>query len=205
VLHPAEGRYGTLVAHTARADPIAKALDGRTELLAIFQGPSAYIRSRWYVDPGLPTYNFSAVHVYGRARPLPDRDATLGHLAELVDLHEATYADRFRLAEADEAYLTPLLDHIAPFTMVIEHIEGKMKLSQNRSVGDRAAVVGGLRERGAADDRSLAEAMQRYPYRSHEAKPLLGAPADEDRAPAAATTEPQPSPASSSHPEGGER
>jgi transcriptional regulator len=173
VLHPEEGPRGTLVGHTARADPIATALDGTTEVLVAFQGPIAYIRSRWYLNPGLPTYNFLAVHVYGRPRPLPDRAEILSHLSELVDLHEACYSDAFSLAEADESYVSPLLAHITPFSLQIEHIEGKLKLSQNRAAADRAGVIAGLQARGAGDDRAVAQAMDQYPYCSEQAQPLI--------------------------------
>ena len=174
VLERQEGPFGTLVAHTARADPITAMLDGPTELLAVFQGPSAYIRSRWYVNQGLPTYNYLAVHAYGRAKPLSDRDAVLAHLSALVHLHEAGYADEFRLADADADYVAPLLDHIAPFALRIERIEGKVKLSQNRATADRAAVIRALRDRGSDDDRAVAAAMEQHPYRSGEAQPLIG-------------------------------
>lgn len=175
VLHPDEGAFGTLVAHTARADPIVAALDGTTDLLVAFLGPSAYIRSRWYVNPGLPTYNFIAVHAYGRAVPLPDSAAVLTHLSELVEVHEAGYVDAFSLAEADASYLSSLLAHIAPFSLKIEHLEGKVKLSQNRAAADRRAVVDGLRARGSGEDQALAEAMEHYPYRGGEAQPLIAA------------------------------
>jgi transcriptional regulator len=173
VVHRGEGPFGTLYAHTARADPIAAALDGTTELLAVFQGPSAYIRSRWYANPGLPTYNFIAVHVYGRATPLSERDAVLAHLAELVHAHEASYRDEFRIAEVGADYVRPLLEHIAPFSLRIERIEGKVKLSQNRAAGDRAAVIRALRERGGDDDHAVASAMARHAYHSDEAQPLI--------------------------------
>jgi transcriptional regulator len=181
VLHRGEGELGTLVAHTARADPLAAALDGGTELLAVFEGPSAYVRSRWYVNPGLPTYNYIAVHAYGTATPLSGREAVLAHLSELVHEHEAGYDDEFRLSEADTEYLAPLLDHISPFSLEIKRIEGKVKLSQNRAADDRLAVISALRERGGDSDRALAEAMEGYPYRSDRAQPLIGArPITED-------------------------
>ncbi len=201
VLRRHEGPFGTLIAHTARADPIAAMLDGATELLAVFQGPRAYVRSRWYVNPGLPTYNFIAVHAYGRATPLADRGAVLAHLSALVRLHEAGYDDEFRLADADADYVAPLLDHIAPFSLRIERIEGKVKLSQNRATADRAAVIKGLRDRGTDDDRAVAAAMEQHPYRSGEAQPLIGSgsttPAATPAGQASTTSTSSPAPAGS--------
>src|ERR1700690_1372430 len=70
VLHRDEGRYGTLLAHVARNDPLARHLGSAGEALAIFSGPRAYVSPRWYPSGGLPTYNFLAVHAHGRPRLL---------------------------------------------------------------------------------------------------------------------------------------
>ena len=140
-------------------DPIARHLDGGREALAIFSGPRAYISPRWYPSGGLPTYNFLAVHAYGRPRPLEDRDAVRAHLTELVDVHEQRFPDPWPLASASQEDVAGLLPRIAAFRLEIETIQGKRKLSQNRAVEDRDGVVRGLRERGTDDDRTLAEAM----------------------------------------------
>ena len=166
VLQREEGPYGTLVAHVARNDPLTRHLANGHEALAIFTGPSAYISPRWYPGGGLPTYNFVAVHAHGRARALGDRDSVLAHLAELAMAHEAQFADPWTLASAPPDHLAGLLPHIAAFTIEIEAIQGKRKLSQNRVAADRDGVIRGLRERAQGDDRAIAEAMAGYPYAS---------------------------------------
>jgi transcriptional regulator len=166
VLHRDEGRLGTLVAHVARNDPLARHLDDEPEALAIFGGPRAYVSPRWCPSDVLPTYNFVAVHANGRPRVLGDDDAVLAHLAELVDVHEEQEgsASPWSIASASKSYVTGLLPNIVAFTFEIETIQGKRKLSQNRAVEDREGVIRGLRERGGDDDRAIAEAMAVYPY-----------------------------------------
>jgi transcriptional regulator len=159
VLHREEGRHGTLVAHVPRNDPLARHLDAEHEALAIFTGPRAYISPRWYAHDGLPTYNFLAVHAYGHPRPLQDRDAVLAHLTELTGVHEQSFSDPWSLASASEDYVSGLLPHITAFTLEIETIQGKRKLSQNKVAEDRDGVIQGLRERGADDDLTIAGAM----------------------------------------------
>ena len=139
VLHRGEGPYGTLVAHVARNDPLARHLGAGHEALAIFSGPRAYVSPRWYPNGGLPTYNFLAVHSYGHPRPMEDRDAVLVHLAELVEVHEERFPDPWSLASAPQNDVACLLPHIAAFTLEIEAIQGKRKLSQNR--GRRTATA----------------------------------------------------------------
>ncbi len=166
VLHREEGRDGTLLAHVARNDPLARHLGDGREALAIFSGPKAYVSPRWYASDSLPTYNYLAVHVYGRPRLLEDRDEVLVYLAELVNVHERRFPSPWSLTSASEDHVDELLPHIVAFRLEIEAVQGKRKLSQNKTVKDRDGVIGGLRERGADDDRAIAEEMAAYPYTS---------------------------------------
>ena len=176
VLHRHEGRFGTLAAHLARNDPLVRHLGEGREALAIFSGPRAYVSPRWYPGGGLPTYNFLAVHAYGRPRAVDGREATLTHLAELADIHEQRFPEPWLLSSAPSAEVEALLGHIVAFTLEIDAIQGKRKLSQNRSAEDRAGVIGGLRERGGEGDRAIAEAMALQPYASQEAQSIIQAP-----------------------------
>ena len=162
VLHRAQGRLGTLVAHVARNDPLARHLGDGHEALAVFTGAQAYVSPRWYSDGGLPTYNFLAVHALGRPRLLEDRDAVLDHLAELVDVHEVS--SPWSLASAAADHVAELLPHIVAFTLEIDSLQGKRKLSQNRSAADRLGVIRGLSARGSDDDRAIVAAMAADPY-----------------------------------------
>jgi len=166
VLHREEGSYGTLCAHVAGNDPLARHLGDGREALAVFGGPRAYVSPRWYAGAGLPTYNYVAVHAYGRPRPVEDRDAVLAHLAELAEVHERGRSDPWRFGEAPAEDLARLLPHLLAFTLPIDAIQGKRKLSQNRSPEDRDGVIDGLRQRGGDDDLAIAEAMVGYRYAS---------------------------------------
>lgn len=164
VLNREEGPCGTLVAHVARADPIARVLGDGREALAIFAGARAYISPRWRAEGRLPTYNYLAVHAHGRARPLLDHDAALAHLAELAKVHERGSESPWSLHRADGERVERLLPHIAAFTLPIDTLEGKRKLSQECTVEEREGILDGLRERGSEDDRAIAAAMAAYPY-----------------------------------------
>jgi transcriptional regulator len=173
VLHRDAGDHGTLLAHVARRDPLARHLDGR-EALAIFGGPSAYVSPRFCPTGGLPTYNYLAVHAHGRPRPLRDSDAVLAHLAELAAVHERSLPDPWLLADAPADYLARLLPHITAFSFPIDALQGKRKLSQNRAAEDRDGIIRGLRARGSDADLAIADTMAAYPYPSDEAQSLVG-------------------------------
>jgi transcriptional regulator len=173
VLHREEGRYGTLVAHVARNDPLARHLGDGREALAIFSGSRAYISPRWCPNGGLPTYNLTVVHAAGHPRPLEDRERVLEHLGELVDVHEKSSPSPWSIRSASAEYVADLLLHIAAFTLEIESLQGKRKLSQNRAAEDREGMIRGLRERGSEDDLAIADSMEVYPYPSDEGQSLV--------------------------------
>ncbi|HSR71788.1 MAG TPA: FMN-binding negative transcriptional regulator, partial [Kiloniellales bacterium] len=86
---PARGDHGVLRAHMARANPQWRALERLQaeggEALVVFQGPHAYVSPRWYGDgPAVPTWNYLAVHVYGRPRLIEEPAALRALLADLV-------------------------------------------------------------------------------------------------------------------------
>lgn len=168
VLHRDAGALGTLIAHVSAHDPLARHLDGEYEALAIFSAPRAYVSPRWCPSGGLPTYNFLAVHAYGRPRRLEEPDVVLGHLSELVAVHERRFSQPWSLAAVDDEYVDERLPHIAAFTLRIDALQGKRKLSQNRTPEDRDGIVDGLRERGGDDESAIADVMAGYSYSPQE-------------------------------------
>lgn len=164
VLHRQEGERGTLVAHVAAADPLARFLDGEREALAIFTGPRAYVSPSWCPRGGLPTYNYLAVHAYGRPRAIAEREAVLAHLTELAEVHERPFLAPWSPADAPEGQVEGLLSRIVAFRLPIDALQGKRKLAQNRGAENRAGIVAGLRERGGESELAIAREMEGYAY-----------------------------------------
>jgi len=107
----------------------------------------------------VPTWNYAAVHAYGRARIVDDPAAVDRLLGGLADTHEAGTPAPWRLEELDPAQLAALRRGIVAFELPISRIEGKFKLSQNKTAGDRAGAVAALNGRGDADSLALATLM----------------------------------------------
>jgi transcriptional regulator len=161
VVDAATGPLGTLRAHMSRGNAQWKSLGGAGEVLAIFQGPEGYITPSWYeskreTGKAVPTWNYVLVHVYGRPRVVEDRDWLARHVAELTDLHEGGREEPWAVSDAPVDFLDGMLKGIVGVEIEITRIEGKWKLSQNRTVADRAGVVEGLNAEG--DERSLTMA-----------------------------------------------
>jgi transcriptional regulator len=144
LLRPAEGPYGTLVGHMARANPQWRDFNAAQEALVIFQGPHAYISPSWYeVHPSVPTWNYAAVHAYGTPQLIDDSATLYEMLHTLVRTYEAPMPQPWAF-ELPADYVHNMMQGIVGFTMRIRRLEGKCKLSQNRSLGDQKRVVTAL-------------------------------------------------------------
>jgi transcriptional regulator len=144
--------------HLARANPQWQELTVVAEVLVIFTGPHGYVSPTWYTDPGVPTWNYTAVHVYGAARIVDDP----GHTARHVEALAAKY-ERGSPAPWVPDYDPRRLGGIVGIEIGIRSIEGKFKLSQNRSAADRAGVIAKLSASGRDNDTALAGLMQALP------------------------------------------
>jgi transcriptional regulator len=163
LLVPEEGPYGTLYGHVARANHHA-ACSGAPSL-AIFLGPHAYISAGWY--PGkqthgkeVPTWNYIAVHAHGRLETFDDATALRQLLAKLTDRHERFMPKPWRLDDAPTDYIDRNLGAIVGLRLPIERLEGKWKLSQNRTKADREGVLTGLDASDGEPSRRMAEAIR---------------------------------------------
>jgi len=156
---------GRIECHVARPNPQWKAFSPDTDALMIFQGAEAYIRPGWYPSKtqhgkAVPTWNYAVVHAYGRLQAIEDRDWLLAHVGELSDQQEAPYAERWSMADAPADYLDRQTRGIVGLTLAITRLEGKIKMSQNRDMGDRDGVVRGLAERAQGHDAATAALVQ---------------------------------------------
>ena len=158
-----ERRDGKLVlqGHLARPNPQLADLDGGGEVLAIFEGPHAYISPSWYLaGPAVPTWNYASVHVYGAARTIHDHDWLREMLRRLSERHEAREAAPWRMQDLPAPFLASMLNGIVGVEIEVARLEGKFKLSQNRPAGDRPRIVAALEQREDAPSRDVAQLMR---------------------------------------------
>lgn len=160
-----EGPLGTLYGHLARANPQAR-LAPVGEALVAFAGPEAYISPAWYPAKAethkvVPTWNYVAVHAYGPLETFTDADRLRDLLARLTDRHEAGRAEPWSLADAPEDYVAAMLNGIVGVRIPIARLDGKTKMSQNKSAADRAGAAAGLAASPDPRDREVAPLIPR--------------------------------------------
>ena len=159
-LVPDEGPHGTLYGHLARANPQWKQAP-IGDAMAIFHGLDAYITPSWYATKRehgkvVPTWNYVAVHVYGQAEFFDDETRLLDAVTHLTTRHESPRAEPWAVSDAPAPFISSQLRGIVGLRLPIARIEGKRKMSQNRSAEDRAGVAAGLAVSEHASERAAA-------------------------------------------------
>ncbi|MCY0886838.1 MAG: FMN-binding negative transcriptional regulator [Alicyclobacillaceae bacterium] len=148
-----------LLGHMAKANPQWKNLASQ-EVLAIFQGPHAYISPSWYQIPkSVPTWDYVAVHVYGRCSLVLDDDGMRNMLDKLVRFHEP---DSALPDQSGETFYRNMMKEIVGFQIRITNIQGASKLSQNKPIAVQERVAMHLRQVGDAGSVGVAENIERF-------------------------------------------
>lgn len=150
---------GVLRCHLARANgqigELRAAQAAGREVLAVFQGPQAYISPGWYASKAehgrvVPTWNYLIVQVRGVPRVIEDADWLRGQVGALTDRHEAGLADPWSVGDAPDGFVAAQLRGIVGLELPLTRVTGKWKASQNRPAADRAGVIAGLEAAGDA-------------------------------------------------------
>jgi transcriptional regulator len=159
VLHDS-GDKGTLRAHVAKANDQVDALRAGDETLVVFHGPEAYITPSWYASKKehgrvVPTWNYAVVQVRGTPRVIDDAAWIRAQVSALTSSQESRRDEPWNVSDAPEPYIEGQIRAIIGIEIPILSIEGKWKVSQNRSAADRQGVHEGLQAEG------INEAMAR--------------------------------------------
>jgi len=149
-----------LFAHIAKANKQWKSFQEDQEVLVIFQGPHAYISSSWYDHENVPTWNYAAVHVYGKIR-IADKATVYKQLSKLVDKYEAGNTNPVRVADMSADMLEKQMNAIVGFEIHISEIHAAEKLSQNRDEKNYSNIIAELEKKGDPDSMQVAEAMKK--------------------------------------------
>ena len=156
---------GLLRCHMARANPHWRRLESGERVLVIFAGPDHYVTPSWYPakrEHGkvVPTWNYVAVHAAGRARMFDDPALLLRHLHELTDSRESDFPEPWSVADAPPDYIAGIARTIVGVEIAVDRIEGKWKVSQNRSRTDQEGVIAGLDAHGSPAAHDMANLMR---------------------------------------------
>jgi transcriptional regulator len=152
-----KGDKGTLRAHIAKANDQVGALKAGAETLVVFQGPEAYITPAWYPSKEehgrvVPTWNYVLVQVRGTPHVIDDPGWLRSQIGALTAAQEDGRAHPWNVSDAPEGFIDGQIRAIIGIEIPIVTIEGKWKVSQNRSAADRQGVVQGLQDEAGNEE-----------------------------------------------------
>jgi len=151
-----------LIGHFARANDHWKSFDPATESLAIFTARDGYVSPSWYPSKAetgrvVPTWNYEAVHAYGRLEIIQEPELLLPIVTQLTRRQEDDRAHPWQVSDAPADYIASQLKGIVGVVLHISRLEGKRKLSQNKTTEDQIGVITGL----SMENPDLAKAMRK--------------------------------------------
>ena len=148
-----------LEGHISKENPQWKAFENDNRVLAIFSGSNSYISSSWYDHENVPTWNYIAVHVYGKVKIL-NYEETVFLLKKLVDKYESNSENPIRIEDLSEKTMRQARGIIA-FQIEITSIEAVKKMSQNRDAKNYQNIISELEKSQDYNACQIAQEMKK--------------------------------------------
>ena len=165
VLARTEGHHGTLRGHLSRANTQWRDLNFSVEALAIFAGAHHYITPSWYPEKAedgkvVPTWNYAVVHAYGPLKVIEDPTWLHSHLNTLVTQHESSFPTPWKISDAPADYIASQIKGIVGLELPVTRIQGKWKVSQNKSERTLRAVEQGLEDLNTPESLAMRDLVR---------------------------------------------
>ena len=146
-----------LTSHFAKANDQWTNLE-TSKILVIFTEPHAYISTKNYdKELNVPTWNYISVHAYGTARLIHEPSMALEVINSTIDNFEVSYRQQWDSFPAE--YKAKMLNGIVAFEIEVTDLQGKKKLSQNRSDTEKEKIIETLSKSSDPNEKTIAEFM----------------------------------------------
>ena len=149
-----------ITGHLAYGNPQWRTFETCNNVLVIFQGPHAYISSSWYSHENVPTWNYQAIHMYGKASIL-DKNELTDELSRMLEKYEQNREEPVLWDKLSPELLESQLKGIVGFKIKVEEIQAAFKLSQNRNETDYNNIIDKLQNEGNPNSKQLADRMEK--------------------------------------------
>lgn len=148
-----------LTSHFAKANGQWKDIE-TGKVLVIFSEPHAYISPKHYEkELNVPTWNYISVHAYGEGRLITETDKVFEVLERTIDNYETSYKQQWNQLPAD--YKSGMSKAIVAFEIVVTDLQGKKKLSQNKTEQERLNIIDTLSGSNDTAEKLIAEYMKK--------------------------------------------
>jgi transcriptional regulator len=146
-----------LVGHISKENPQSESFEKNNEVLVVFSGPHSYISASWYDHENVPTWNYLAVHVYGKVNIL-NFEKSIEHLKKLVDKYESNSKNPVRVEDLSEKTMRQAKGIVA-FEIEITSIDAVKKISQNRDDKNHQNIISELEKTKKFNACQIAQEM----------------------------------------------
>ncbi|MBF6607449.1 MAG: FMN-binding negative transcriptional regulator [Flavobacterium sp.] len=150
-----------LYGHISRENPQWQSFASGEEVMAIFNGPNSYISPSWYDHENVPTWNYAAIHVYGKIS-IVEGDAVMNFLEKLIDRYESTVEKPIKMKNLSPELLLQARG-IVCYKIEIREIHAVNKMSQNRDDKNFRSIISKLEKTGEPNAIAVAEEMKKCP------------------------------------------
>lgn len=147
--------------HISKENPQWKGFLDNDQILAVFSGPHSYISSSWYDHENVPTWNYIAVHVYGKIKII-EGEAVIQSLKKLVDKYEQNSENPVRVEDLSKETMMQSRGIVA-FEIEISEIQATKKLSQNRDDKNHQNIISELEKSNNNQSIAIANEMKKCP------------------------------------------
>lgn len=147
---------GSLVlsTHFAKANEQAQYIEENTSLI-IFSEPQAYISPAHYDKrESVPTWDYIAVHAYGKAKIITDEATKRKALEQMIELYDKSYMQQWK--SLSEKYIQGMTRGIVAFEIEVTELQGQKKLSQNKTEIEKQRIIDHLERSGNTVEKELA-------------------------------------------------
>jgi transcriptional regulator len=148
-----------ITSHFAKNNPQWKDIN-ECEILIIFNEPHSYISpSNYETQVNVPTWNYISVHVYGKGRIIQDPEETTKILETSINQFEPNYMNQWNELPID--YKTNMINGIVAFEVIVSDVQGKKKLSQNRSKIEKETIIENLSKSTDTNEQLIGTYMKK--------------------------------------------
>ncbi len=147
-----------LVGHISKGNRQWKGFKERDDVLAVFLGQHTYVSSTWYNHENVPTWNYIAVHVYGKIKII-EEERLRDSLKNLMNKYEAMTQTHLKLEDLSEKMVDREIKGIVGFEILIDEVQAAFKLSQNRDEESYDNVVEELSKSDEENEKEVGRIM----------------------------------------------
>jgi transcriptional regulator len=149
-----------ITGHIAYGNPQWRTFENCEDVLVMFQGPHAYVSSSWYSHENVPTWNYQAIHIYGKGSIL-EKEELIEELTRMLEKYEQNRENPVLWDKLSPELLDNQLKGIVGFKIKVAEIQAADKLSQNRNETDYINIIDKLQNEGNPNSKQMAELMEK--------------------------------------------